>query len=407
MNDHVQVWILDLMTIVPYYTGHLCATLQEDQRLKTKLVSTTYRHDPDFFRSRNVKCELVLIDMSSRFRRAPEGARRFIKAVEYLVNFTWIICRALVSRPSIVHIQFLPLISHGVSLELWYVAALQLLGCRVVYTVHNLLPQDTGSRFKTLYCRLYRKVDRLICHDAHCAGRLSAEFGVPTEEISIIPHGPLFTAEPRSSREYARAQLDLRTDDFIVLWQGILRPYKGVSFLLRVWQQVCVKRPSAKLIIAGTGAPELLTNLQSEVAALGLENSVRLILRFVSVSELVELYDAADVVVFPYSEVTTSGAVMTAITAGKAILASTLPPFQALLRHGENALLESYGDTAQWAGILLQLANDSGLGKQLGQQLKADHAHFTSWDTIASLTSKCYRAALDEQAHWRIRTITP
>ena len=66
---------------------------------------------------------------------------------------------------------------------------------------------------------------------------------------------------------------------------------------------------------------------------------VKLHFRFISTEELVALYRAADVVVYPYRAITTSGALATGLALGKAIVASDLPVFRELLTDRESALL--------------------------------------------------------------------
>jgi glycosyltransferase involved in cell wall biosynthesis len=119
---------------------------------------------------------------------------------------------------------------------------------------------------------------------------------------------------------------------------------------------------------------------------------VRLVLRFVSVEELANFYQAADVVVYPYTEVTTSGALMTGIAYGKAIVASALPAFQELLRHEQNALLVPCKDVEALADSLVRLAGDAELRERLARQLQQDQAAAPSWADIAQHTFKCYYA---------------
>ena len=70
----------------------------------------------------------------------------------------------------------------------------------------------------------------------------------------MIAHGPLLTAAPPSAVEAGtpvRRRLGIGPEVCLVLWQGILRPYKGVDFLLDAWQQVQAR--SACLAIVGGG----------------------------------------------------------------------------------------------------------------------------------------------------------
>jgi glycosyltransferase involved in cell wall biosynthesis len=180
----------------------------------------------------------------------------------------------------------------------------------------------------------------------------------------------------------------------VVLWQGILRPYKGVSFLLDAWRRVVSRQPGARLAIVGTGDEELVRAVRQQVNELKLANDVRLELRFVSVEELADYYTAADVLVYPYSEITTSGALMTGIGYGKAIVATELPAFERILQHGDNALLVPYGDADGLADCLSSLINNPELRSRLARGLSASQSDVTGWTDIAAQTRDCYRMAV-------------
>lgn len=390
MPEPVQVFMLDLFSIVPYYTGRLCASLQMLDTVQITLASVTYQHDPEYFRRQGVHNHPGLLDVTYRLRRAPAVLRQILKAAEYLVNMAALLLRFAVSRPDVLHIQFLPLIAYGLPLEHWWLRIARALGIQMVYTVHNLLPQDSGQRCAPAYRRIYHLADRLICHDSEAASRLAEQFGVAAERISIIPHGPLLE-ETSGSPEKARKRLGM-ADECLVLWQGILRPYKGVSFLIKAWQQVCDSNRTARLAVVGPGDRRLVQTLENEVRDLGLQDRVRLELHFVSAGELADFYEAADILVYPYREITTSGALMTGIARGKAVIATELPAFEQMLRHDDNALLVPYGNVAQLTAALVRLIDNPSLRRQMGERLR--HRHLPQWSDIARSTYECYETAL-------------
>jgi glycosyltransferase involved in cell wall biosynthesis len=179
----------------------------------------------------------------------------------------------------------------------------------------------------------------------------------------------------------------------LVLWQGIIFPYKGVDLLLRAWQRVEVQGGNCRLVIAGTGTPELLVQIREQVKTLGLKR-VQLHLRFISARELVALYRAADVVVYPYRAITTSGALATGLALGKTIVASDLPVFRELLRNRENALLVDPQDSAQLAGALIELSQNSALRMRLAGRVREMNFGDQSWHSIAKKTVQAYERAL-------------
>jgi glycosyltransferase involved in cell wall biosynthesis len=392
----LRICMLDLAAIIPYYAGHLCAALR-GRPAAVSLASVTYQHDPEFYRQAGIRNRPGLVDLTYRLKHAPERIRRASKLLEYLVNLAALLLGVTVSRPDVLHVQFLPLSTRGLPLERWFLDAAKMLGIKVVYTVHNVLPQDTGERYRSTYRRLYHLADRLVCHDVQAACRLTAEFGIDPERISVIPHGPLFEDAHASPRDVARARLGFPRDEPLVLWQGILRPYKGVEFLLRAWKRFCDVSARGQLVIAGMGDRALMRDIEAGVAALGIRSRVRLELRFLPIREVAGWYDAADILVYPYREITTSGALLTGMVRGKAILASRLPAFEQILRNGTNALLIPYGDVDGWAYALFQMMGDAELRQSLAASLRSSQTSFPRWAEIAGRTWDCYRDALREQ----------
>jgi glycosyltransferase involved in cell wall biosynthesis len=57
----------------------------------------------------------------------------------------------------------------------------------------------------------------------------------------MIPHGPFFYDLPATGEAEALRSFQLEPGKPLVLWQGIIFPYKGIDLLLRAWQQVEAK----------------------------------------------------------------------------------------------------------------------------------------------------------------------
>ena len=388
------VFMMDLLPTVPYYTGHLCAALQDRPRVEVSLGATTYSHDSTYFTRIGLHCRRALLDIAGRLPSSAKPLRRALKFVEYLLNLLTLSLWFMLSRPDIVHVQFTPLINRGLPFELWFLRWVRQLGCKIVYTVHNVLPHDNGERYRALYAQVYRLVDHFICHDPHAKAALAAEFQVPPDTVSIIPHGPLFSPGRECTPHQARAKTGLSPDACIVLWQGIIRPYKGISFLLKAWKAARQAGLQATLVIVGTGEKDVVEAVAEEVQALDIASSVCLDFRFVSVEMLEAYHLAADILVYPYTAITTSGALMTGMGYGKAMIASALPAFEEMLQNDKNALLVPYGDVDGWAGALARLASDADLRARLGGRLQASRAGAPRWTDIACETLRVYEQVL-------------
>jgi glycosyltransferase involved in cell wall biosynthesis len=386
-----KVFMMDLWATVPYYTAYLSkALIQEGVNLTVGSIS--YYLDPGCFSSRGIKVDPGLLDVVGKFQ-LPRLARRVLKLIEAMVNLSALAGRFLFSPPDVIHVQYLPMLKWRLPLDLWFLEFCRGRGSKIVLTVHDLLPHDTGEAYKRTFDELYRMVDAIICHSDHIMARLEAEFSVPREKISVIPHGPFFYDLPASGHERILESFELESDKVLILWQGIIFPYKGIDLLLQSWERVEASVDDACLVIAGTGAPDLLEQIRGQVKDLDLKR-VKLHFRFISTEELVALYRAASVVVYPYRAITTSGALATGLALGKAIVASDLPVFRELLTNGDDAFLVDPQDSVELADALIELTQDQELREQFARKVREMNFGDQSWLSIAKKTMQTYESVL-------------
>lgn len=390
MSKKIQrstIFMMDLWATVPYYTAYLSRALLASGA-DVRIGSISYYLDPACFSSRGLTLDPGLLDIVGR-HQLPQTPRRILKLVEALLNMSALLVRFLLSPPGIIHVQYLPMLRWKLPLDTWFLAICRRRGSRIVLTVHDLLPHDTADLHRQTFRRLYHAVDAIICHSDHVKTRLETEFDIPPGKISVIPHGPFFYDLPATDSIDTRHRLGLDPGHLLVLWQGIIFPYKGIDLLLQAWQSVEAQVPEAYLVIAGTGAPELLHQLREQVCDLGLQR-VKLDLRFLSAEDLVATYRAADVVVYPYRAITTSGALATGLALGKTIVASDLPVFRELLHNGDNALLIDPANSLDLAGALVELAISPALRQKLAQSVAVMNFGNESWSLIAVKTRRTY-----------------
>jgi len=386
-DKRLRVFMMDLWATVPYYTAYLSKALIAEG-IDTTVGSISYYLDTDCFSSRGIEVDPGLLDVVGKLN-LPRLLRRALKLIEAVLNLSALTARFQKSPPEVIHVQFLPMLKWRLPLDFWFLEFCRRRGSKIVLTAHDLLPHDTGEAFKKTFLKLYGMADCIICHSDHVKTMLCAEFSVPESKVSVIPHGPFFYDLPLTTSKETAPGFGKNRDKVLVLWQGIIFPYKGIDLLLNAWRQVEAAADDCRLMIAGTGAPEILAQIRHQVRQLHLKR-VELELRFVSPSELVALYREADMVVYPYRAITTSGALATGLALGKAIVASDLPVFRELLTHRENALLVSPQNPADLAGALIELAHDAGLRERLANRVRAMDFGEQSWISIARKTRQVY-----------------
>jgi glycosyltransferase involved in cell wall biosynthesis len=381
---------MDLLATVPYYTAYLSRALLSDG-VAVQVGSISYYLDQDCFSGLGLKPDPGLLDIVGKLNLS-KSLRRALKLIESIVNMMALSVRFLFAPPDIVHIQFLPMLRWRFPLDLWFVLFCRARGSHIVLTVHDLMPHDTAETYKELFRNLYHRADALICHSVSIRSRLISEFAVKAKRISVIPHGPFFYDIPPDASS-PNAPVKTEPNQQIVLCQGIIFPYKGVDLLLNAWKKVEAQTADAWLVVLGTGAPALLDELRQQAKNLDLLR-VRFDLRFVSTEELVANYRAADLVVYPYRAIATSGALATGLALGKAIVASDLPFFREQLTNRKDALLVDVKQPDQLSAAIVELLLDHSLRDKLAAAVRAKDFGVRSWQEIAHKTVEVYDAVL-------------
>lgn len=181
----------------------------------------------------------------------------------------------------------------------------------IVRTVHNLHPHETGGRAER---RILDAVDK----QTDVFIRLN-----PTTQLEPWMKGVTILHGHYRDRfaQYAHAA----REPGLVLYFGIIRPYKNVERLIEVY--TARDRPGTRLRVVGSPSPDL----RDRIAALAdAHPSVSARLAFVDDAELVAEITAASLVVLPYAEMHNSGAALVALSMDRPILVPRTPSNTAL-----------------------------------------------------------------------------
>lgn len=243
--------------------------------------------------------------------------------------------------------------------------------------------------------RLLGLADGLHVHAAYMADEVRRIQPVPT--IAVIPHGHYIDAYPNTvSRADARRSLHLpltvhHSPSTVYLFLGLIRPYKGLEELMPAFRGL--SEPHARLLIAGRPRPN---DYAARLAAqAGDDPRVVWHPQFVPDEDVQLWMNAADAVVLPYRQITTSGAAMLAWSFGKPVIAPALPAFVEPMA------------AAPFLGLLYDPADPAGLDKALRHASRIDwQAHREpimawarqfDWPGIGQQLAALYRRAVADE----------
>jgi glycosyltransferase involved in cell wall biosynthesis len=176
--------------------------------------------------------------------------------------------------------------------------------------------------YSKLTGKLLRKnLDAYITHSESDKQLVSERYAIAPEKIHVIPHGLYDQYGELLEIKEARKSLSIN-DEFVILSFGLIRKYKGTSYLIRAFEQLppdVLKK--SRLLIVGEiweDRKELLDQINVSPA----HDKITLIDEYVPDDKVNTYFSAADVVVLPYLRASQSGIAHIAMSFGKPVVVS-------------------------------------------------------------------------------------
>lgn len=256
-----------------------------------------------------------------------------------------------------------------------------------VLTAHDIIPREPRPGQIAATRRLVARMDAVVAHSEHGAERLRGELGVPADRVHVIPHGA-FDYLTRQPGERPLPDELAAVKGPVVLFFGLLRPYKGLDVLLEAFREI----EGAELWVVGM--PRMPLEPLREAAARA-ASPVRFVDRFVTDPEIPAYFRRADLVVLPYREIDQSGVLYTALAFGKPMVLSEVGGFPELAEQHGAARLVPPGDASALRNAIDQLLRDEPARRELAEAAAHAAAGPFSWDHIAERTLALYRELLE------------
>jgi glycosyltransferase involved in cell wall biosynthesis len=248
-------------------------------------------------------------------------------------------------------------------------------------TAHYVLPPRPTRRQLSGARRLFGSMDAVVAHSEHGAARLREEAGGDPARVRVIPHGAFDYLTRLPEEKPLPAELE-GAGGPVILFFGLLRPYKGLDTLLRAFREL----EGAELWIVGNPRMDLgpLRLLAAEAPG-----RVRFVTRFVEDAEVPAIFRRADLVVLPYRDAEQSGVLYTALAFGKPLVLSAVGGFPEVAATGAARLVPP-DDPDALAAALSELIADPRARERLATAAREAAAGPYSWDVIARQTLTLY-----------------
>lgn len=312
--------------------------------------------------SENLARALAKQDVNVYVVRIPRFGEKEISIFQNILD------RIPVDKVDVIHVQH----EYGLygRLNKEFFPALAKLGKPVVTTMHA-----TGFGDDAV---IEENSSKIIVHNEYCRER----FGGTGVKVATIPHGMTPLQTPLPPKDVCKRRLGIQPEVPIVGYLGYISEYKGLEMLIDAMVDV----PKAGLLLGGGWFYEQDTTyiMSLKERTLELLPSRCQWIGFVPDEDLAMTYGAMDVVVYPSRFMTESGALLTALSHGKAVVASNLAP----VREKSNALMifKDKNDLSEKIKLLI-------LNKETRESMEANATRFTlenSWIRVAERHKELY-----------------
>ncbi|MET0137044.1 MAG: glycosyltransferase family 4 protein, partial [Sphingobium sp.] len=177
-----------------------------------------------------------------------------------------------------------------------------------------------------------------------------------------------------------------------LLFFGTIRPYKGVDLLIDACLSLWRAGHRFELVLAGKPFMDVQPMLD-RVRAAGFSDALTTDFGFLSEPRLDAHMAHADILVFPYRHIDSSGAFLSALHHGKAMVTSDAGMFAALPEGV--ARRAQAGNVPALAQALLPLIESGAIRRDLGAQALAYGAKTGNWTDMARATMQIYERVVD------------
>ena len=392
-SSPLSVVMYDPGNFTPYYVDGLCRGLA-DLGLGARVLAS-----PALFEAVDpagrYEIEQVfysrLTGRLAEFLRGHHRLRRLLKAASYPLG-VWRSGLLLRGRPAgVLHVQW----ALVPPLDAWLARSLRARGWRIVYTIHDLLPGQDQNRASRWHRPLLRAADAVIVHADTLAEKITRTYPELAARVHVIPHGGALGALPGpDERLLARQWLGLGARSPVLLFFGMIKPYKGLEYLIEALPGVLAARPDARLVIAGEPLMPLAP-IERMIARLGVGHAIVWHPGFVPAAEVPRYFAAADLVVAPHvGQVGVSGVVVLSQAWGLPVVTTEVGGLPELVLPDDCGwVVAPRAATALAEAIRHALADPERLA-EMGRRARSRIARETDWREVARRTTALYQRCL-------------
>lgn len=263
-------------------------------------------------------------------------------------------------------------------LTAWLLARARRLGIHSTLLCHNVLPHERRRTDALIVGQVLRRADRLIVHTQAEYDRARALMA--DKPIVVSPH-PTYADFQTSTWTRDAARAALKIDGKVLLFFGLVRPYKGLLDLIEALPAVLCEIDVSLLAVGEIWGEAKIYH--QRVNELGLSDRVQFVNRYVSNAEVALYFSAADLAVLPYREATGSGVLQVALGLNVPAVATRTGGMDEVVHDGVTGFLVDPGDVIGLGRAIVRYFQEDR-SREFRHNIQAGQAAF-AWQRLVQV----------------------
>jgi glycosyltransferase involved in cell wall biosynthesis len=390
----MKVLVIDITSTMSHYDFQLCDKLNEQCNIDVTLASAIKDEGCKY-----KLMKLFRIPLPVNFDKSTNKFKRYIRALESLLNYLYVAFKIVFVKYDIIHFQHFPfLMASGIEARILrfyriispkskYIWTIHVLPCIVPGNVIFSSWESADEKYRDRLIKTSGFLDGFIVHTQMYIDRLKEFYGIMDKPVSVIFGG---TYIPKNAEiKIYREELS-KPHKFKLLHYGGLDSHKGTDIFVEALTKLTTEdKDRIQVDIVGGMDKTFYKVLREKAEGLNINWTPH----FVPDDFLYDALSKTDAAVFPYRDISFSAALLLSIYFEKPIIASNIPAFVESLDGFDNEWFFISGDSDCLALKLSEYINhkiDTDAMVEVVCRLKQKY----TWENTAKNTVEMYNKML-------------
>lgn len=204
---------------------------------------------------------------------------------------------------------------------------------KVLFLCHNVFPHERFPMDKRLTKSVLKCGNYFIVHSQQDAEDLLAIKPEASYQKTVLPTYNVFKFTDMSKQE-ARRQLGISDKEYVLLFFGLVREYKGLKYLIQAMPEIFAAYSNIKLLVVGdfAGKKEEYMDIISKTGA---KQTICIYDGYIPDREVEKFFACCDLVVLPYISATQSAVVQMAYGFDKPVVVTNVGGLPEVVANGK------------------------------------------------------------------------